>query len=93
MDFTTIAEGTSPQAIHRFLRSMAATASTDEDDFSNLDTSHSSHHDPPSYYKNDSILDNVVQNTNFDELEKAPMFSPAAEAELFMLATNFLLCE
>lgn len=88
MDFVTIAESTSPKAVHRFLRSLTTTAAED-DDFSHLDTSHTSHHD----YKNDSILDITMKNTDFDELENTPMFSPAAEAELFMLATNFLLCK
>lgn len=98
MDFTTLAEATSPQSIHRFLRSVsraaAATATSEDDDFSHLDTSHTSHHDYYLEYKNDSILENVIQNSKFDEkMGNTPMFSPAAEAELFMLATNFLLCE
>ena len=96
MDFVTIAESTSPKAIHRFLRSLstttaAAAAANEDDDFSNLDTSHTSHHAFSS--SSDSILDITMQNTNLDDLENTPIFSPAAEAELFMLATNFLLCE
>lgn len=89
MDFLTIAESTSPKAIRRFLRSVSAVATgAEDDDFSHLDTSHTSHHDYQ--YQHDSILDNTVKNANYD-LENTPLFSPAAEAELFMLATNFLL--
>lgn len=88
MDFVTIAESTSPKSIQRFLRSLKdGEAAVVDDDFSHLDTSHTSHHD----FQRDSILDITVKNTNLDELENTPMFSPAAEGELFMLATNFLL--
>ncbi len=92
MDFLTIAESTSPKAIQRFVRSLTSTATAaEDDDFSHLDTSHTSHHD--FVYQSDSILDNTMKNTNFDKLENTPIFGPAAEGELFMLATNFLLCE
>jgi len=88
MDFFTIAQSTTPRSLRRFL------ADAMDDDFSRMDTSHTSHHG----YKNDSILDFVaaeadaaIDNANGGDVEKAPMLSPAAEAELFMLATNFLL--
>ena len=90
MDFFTIAQSTTPRSLRRFL------ADAMDDDFSRMDTSHTSHHG----YKNDSILDFVaaeadaaIDNANGGDVEKAPMLSPAAEAELFMLATNFLLCK
>ena len=60
MDFSTIAESTSPKAIHRFLRSVTAVATAaEDDDFSHLDTSRTSHHDYQ--YQHDSILDNTVK--------------------------------
>lgn len=116
MDFFTIAEATSPSAINRFLRSVVAARNvviqqeSPDDDFSQLDTSHTSHHDYAnvnvnSNYQSDSIMDNTMTSGNFvdDYLalngssnsnnSNRPMLSPIAEAELFMLATNFLLCK
>jgi hypothetical protein len=108
MDFFTIAEATSPSAINRFLRSVARSViqESPDDDFSQLDTSHTSHHDYiNSNYQSDSIMDNTMTTGNFvdDYLalngngsgngSNRPMLSPIAEAELFMLATNFLLCK
>ncbi len=111
MDFFTIAEATTPSAINRFLRSVARNViqESPDDDFSQLDTSHTSHHDYAnsnvnSNYQSDSIMDNTMTSGNFvdDYLalnngggssNNRPMLSPIAEAELFMLATNFLLCK
>lgn len=83
MDFVSLAEATSIKAISRYL------SSVEDDDFSHLDTTHTSNHD----IANDSILEATKSmiNTADVETENAPMLSPAAEAELFMLATNFLL--
>ncbi len=95
MDFLTLAEATTHRSLRRFLQNSdtAAAAAAVDDDFSHLDTSHTSHHD----YKSDSILDFSAESSAGNEyggdLENAPMLSPAAEAELFMLATNFLLCK
>ena len=102
MDFISIAEATAPHAIRRFLQQQQVIS--EDDDFSHLDTSHTSHHDQyaSTYHQqqNDSIMNaanmNIVSsNTMGDnpDLINTPFFGPAAEAELFMLATNFLLCE
>lgn len=66
-------------------------SSTEDDDFSHLDTSvsTSSH-----YQQNDSIVDftkSLIDEDMSDETVSQPFLSPAAEGELFMLATNFLL--
>ena len=86
MDFVSLAEATSFKAISRYL------SSAEDDDFSHLDTTHTSNHE---FAANDSILEATKSmiNTADVETENAPMLSPAAEAELFMLATNFLLCK
>lgn len=87
MDFVSLAESTSFRAIRRYLYEDTA-----DDDFSHLDTSHTSHHDEQS----DSILDmtKAAAATSMDDqfdYDNAPMLSQTAEAELFLLATNFLL--
>jgi adenosine 3'-phospho 5'-phosphosulfate transporter B2 len=80
MDFISFAQSTSFKAVRRYLQ--------EDDDFSQLDTTHASH-------TSDSILDMTKEaaalSTNDDNLENAPMLSPSAEAELYLLATNFLL--
>jgi len=83
MDFVSLAEATSIKSVRRYLQSI------EDDDFSRLDTSHTSSHE----IANDSILD-VTKEMVFTadvETENPPMLSPVAESELFMLATNFLL--
>ena len=85
MDFVSLAEATSIKSVRRYLQSI------EDDDFSRLDTSHTSSHE----IANDSILD-VTKEMVFTadvETENPPMLSPVAESELFMLATNFLLCK
>ena len=88
MDFISIAQSTSLRAVQRYLQ--------EDDDFSHLDTTHTSHHDG-SLQASDSILDMTKEaaaiSATDDYLETTPMLSPSAEAELFLLATNFLLCE
>ena len=77
----------------------------EDDDFSHLDTrthshSHSHSHTGLSTQQlNNDIggggIGGIGGGTTGDDFlvnAKSPMFSPAAEAELFMLATNFLLC-
>ncbi len=86
MDFISIAESTSLRAVNRYL-------SQEDDDFSHLDTTVTSSHDQGS----DSILDMTKKaaalDSDYDNLENAPVLSASAEAELFLLATNFLLCK
>ena len=84
MDFVQLAEATSIKAVRRYLQSY------EDDDFSHLDTTHTSNHE----IANDSILavTKSMINTADVETENPPMLSPVAETELFMLATNFLLC-
>jgi hypothetical protein len=88
MDFISIAESTSLRAMRRLL-------DEEDDDFAQLDTSHSSH--TKSSQASDSILDMTKEAATLtqtdDNLENAPILSASAEAELFLLATNFLLCE
>ena len=76
------------EAVQRYLQ--------EDDDFSHLDTTHTSHHDA-SQHNSDSILDMTKEAAAFDitddNLNNPPMLSTSAEAELFLLATNFLLCK
>lgn len=107
MDFATLAEATSmrriletvlgttsnTQSYHDLYQTSITTSRrllAEDDDFSHLDTSisTSSH-----YHENDSIVDftkSLIDEDYGDEAAQ-PMLSPAAEGELFMLATNFLL--
>lgn len=93
MDFISIAQtANSLRSLQRYLEEEA------EDDFLNLDTSHTSHHDHhPPHASSDSILDMTKEAAALydpeDSLGDSPMISASAEAELFLLATNFLLCE
>ena len=90
MDFISLAQGTTVRAISRHL--------VEDDDFDHLDTTHTSNHDESSQYINDSILDVTQRSSQFDsftdqDLQNAPILSKVTEAELFFLATNFLLCK
>jgi hypothetical protein len=90
MDFISIAQSTSAEAIQRYLQ--------EDDDFSHLDTTHTSHHEGASQqHTSDSILDMTKEAAAFapadDSPDNPPMLSASAEAELFLLATNFLLCK
>jgi hypothetical protein len=89
MDFITLAQRTSVKAISRHLLS-------EDDDFEHLDTTQTSNHGESSQYMNDSILGVTQRSSEFNsftdqELENAPILSKVSEAELFFLATNFLL--
>mmetsp|Transcript_1366 Transcript_1366/g.2484 ORF Transcript_1366/g.2484 Transcript_1366/m.2484 type:complete len:105 (-) Transcript_1366:2559-2873(-) len=95
MDFISIA-----QSVNYSLRSFQTRHLEEEDvdDFLNLDTSRTSNHDRPSHAAtSDSILDMTKEAAALydpdDSLGDSPMISASAEAELFLLATNFLLCE
>ena len=86
MDFQQLAVASSMNSIRRLLDS------SEDDDFSHLDASVTSHHTKP-----DSIID-LTENQSLaaDSItinENAPILSQDAEAELLMLATNFLLCK
>ena len=89
MDFIALAQSTSVKAVQRYLQ--------EDDDFAHLDTTHTSHHEQGQQHASDSILDMTKEATALsnmdDNLDNAPMLSHAAESELFMLATNFLLCK
>lgn len=106
MDFISIAEATSPKSLRRFLQKAVVGATEKvvrvateqqqaDDDFSHLDSSHLSSHHDTAYHQSDSILDANTRTVGIalENTTNTPMFSKAAEAELFMLATNFLLCE
>jgi hypothetical protein len=84
MDF--IAAGTSLWRLQRHL-------SGETDDFVAISDGSSTTY--PTLTKTYSPLDVTLQETiNILDGEKArPLFSPSAEAELFLLATNFLLCK
>ena len=41
---------------------------------------------------NHTMTTNVTTSSSSSGMKHSPLLSPAAEAELFMLATNFLLC-
>jgi hypothetical protein len=90
MDFISLAERTTVKAIARHL--------VEDDDFEHLDTTHTSNHAESSQYINDSILDVTQRSSEFDsftdqDLQNSPILSKVTEAELFFLATNFLLCK
>ena len=59
--------------------------SAEDDDFSHLTNSN--------YQQNDSIVEFTKSLIDEDMSDEQPFLSPAAEGELFMLATNFLLCK
>jgi hypothetical protein len=84
MDF--ISAGTSLWRLNRHL-------SGKDDDFAAISDGSSTSY--MSSTKTFSPLDESLQETiNILDGEKArPLFSPSAEAELFLLATNFLLCK
>jgi hypothetical protein len=92
MDFQTLAEATSVKAILRYLQQNAD--GNEDDDFNHLDGSSSTRDHVASLsapsssgtatYQYGSATDDVI-------MENAPLLSPIAEDELFMLATNFLL--
>lgn len=88
MDFISLAQSTSAKAVQRFLE--------EDDDFPHLDAQPSSQHGTATMYS-DSIIDMTKEAAEFsptdDNIENAPFLSPSAEAELFLLATNFLLCK
>jgi len=87
MDFQQLAEGTSFQSIRRLLDPVS-----EDNDFSHLDTAVTSHHNDVT--GSDSIVEFTKSQSLAGEspLEgSAPMFGQDAEAELLMLATNFLL--
>jgi adenosine 3'-phospho 5'-phosphosulfate transporter B2 len=95
MDFQTLAESTSIRSIRRRLYEASL---TEDDDFSHLDTSHTSHHDHVYDGGSDSIIEMTTSqsmarsNANANEpIGTSPMLSATAEAELLMLSTNFLL--
>lgn len=89
MDFITLAQIIYSRGTSRSL--------SEDDDFEHLDTTHSSHQEISSAVTiNDSILDaqvNEFETTLNVDLQNTPMLSQAAEAELFFIATNFLLCK
>lgn len=86
MDFQQLAEATSISSVRRLLETIS-----EDDDFSHLDTSVTSHHATG----NDSIVEfTKSKSLAGDSLtfnENAPMLSQDAEAELLKLAVNFLL--
>jgi len=91
MDFATLAESTSFKAINRFL---SGVGDQEDDDFSHLDITHTSHHE--NTHGSDSIIDMTneaaaMSVTDVEEFDNSPLLSSAAEGELFLLATNFLL--
>ena len=89
MDFISLAQSTSAKAVQRFLE--------EDDDFSHLDAQPSAQHGATATMHSDSIIDMTKEAAAFsptdDNIENAPFLSPSAEAELFLLATNFLLCK
>ena len=85
-DFIDIAE-TSTWLINRALRS-----TSDSDDFVNLEvkTPSSAAHIAPA---NDNILDSLVNDgSSYTTTSTSPFLSQSAEVELYLLATNFLVC-
>ena len=91
MDFISLAQRTSVKAISRHLLS-------EDDDFEHLDTTQTSNHGESSQYMNDSILGVTQRSSEFNsftdqDLENVPILSKVSEAELFFLATKFLLCK
>jgi len=87
MDFQQLAEGTSFRSIRRLLDPVS-----EDDDFGHLDTTVTSHHQDLT--GSDSIVEFTKSHSLAGESTldgSAPMFGQDAEAELLMLATNFLL--
>jgi hypothetical protein len=85
VDFVDLAES-SRWLIDRVLRSQ------DSDDFVNLEAaSDTGGADALTYQKGDSILTSLVHEDGFTTAATRPILSKSAEAELYLLATNFLL--
>ena len=103
MDFIALASATAPR---RFLRSLAAAAASaavdaEDDDFTHLappgqpDSAAGAedyetgglYGEPPGTPYEQHFGSSAVPGTS------SPLLSPSAEAELFLLATNFLLCK
>ena len=96
MDFVTLASATAPRRLLRHLASAAA----EDDDFTHLAP-------PPvaeagADYASGGLYGEAPGTPYEQQLGKSgagvpgsssPLLSPSAEAELFMLATNFLLCK
>lgn len=84
MDFISLAEASN--ALIRHLSSA-------DDDFANLDVT-SNHAEPAQPLSQMAESSHKVTFSPDDlSVEQRPLLSPSAEKELFLLASNFLLCE
>eukprot|EP00978_Attheya_sp_CCMP212_P039640 scaffold207977_cov55-Attheya_sp.AAC.4 len=88
MDFIDLASS-SRALIDRFL------AESEDDDFSHLSGGGASHSAAPAAVASGAqgTADSAYYGGQTSDDENRPLLSPAAETELFMLATNFLLCK
>lgn len=100
MDFVTLASATAPRKLLRHLAAATATAGEtgEDDDFAHLAADPSSAEAGADY--SSGGLYGERPGTPYEQQfggavpdSSSPLLSPTAEAELFLLATNFLLCE
>lgn len=85
MDFVSLAEGS-----HRFLRSLV-----EDDDFARIDNDNNNKVVNAAKAVASAAISTAAPGSIVapDSNSHQPLLSPTAEAELFLLATNFLLCE
>ena len=99
MDFITLASATAPRKLLRHLAGAAAAGEAGEDDdFAHLAADASTAEAGADYTSGG--LYGERPGTPYEQQfggavpdSSSPLLSPTAEAELFLLATNFLLCE
>eukprot|EP00957_Ditylum_brightwellii_P187148 14253977-Ditylum_brightwellii.AAC.1 len=89
MDFFTLATATSTRNLLRYLEGNDGTA--EDDDFTNLYGSSS--HTTTTHGDSMNGEESSYAGANMDSTltGNRPLLSPSAEAELYLLATNFLL--
>lgn len=83
MDFITLAD--SALQLHRKL------SGGEDDDFTRLESPSSTSQSNAIYESSQTAMP-YDTTTLSEEAQTRPLLSPSAEAELFLLATNFLLC-
>jgi hypothetical protein len=98
MDFVALASATAPRKLLRHLAGATAGAAGEDDDFVHLAADTTSAEAGADYASGG--LYGERPGTPYEQQfggavadSSSPLLSPTAEAELFLLATNFLLCE
>lgn len=102
MDFITLASATAPRRLLRNLAGSTAAVQAEDDDFAHLSPA-SQEADAGADYEAGGLY-GEAPGTPYEQQfgssstagvpgTSSPLLSPSAETELFLLATNFLLCK